>query len=319
EIARTPSQVIYYENKLKIRRYLPVAKKLLPIPLLIINSLVNKYYILDLTPGKSYVEYLLKEGFDVYMLDWGTPDESDCTTTLEDHVNRYLAHSVRAVLDVAQAKKISLVGYCMGGTMSLMYAALHGKLVQNLVLLAAPVDFHNNSLLSLWGRPEFFNVDRLVDTCGNIPFPVLQSVFMMLKPMKNFTKYVHLLENIDNEEYVKTFLAFDYWVNDGVAVAGETFRQFIKDAYHYNLLVQNRLRLGKRTINLKNVKCAVLNVVAQHDDIVPPRSTEVLMDLIGSEDKELLRVNGGHHGLSIGPSALKIVWPKSAQWLRDRS
>jgi polyhydroxyalkanoate synthase len=102
-------------------------------------------------------------------------------------------------------------------------------------------------------------------------------------------------------------------------VPGETFRQFIKDTYQNNLLVQNRMKLGRRLINLKNVKCSILNVAAKHDEIVPLESAAVLMDLSGSKDKELLTVKGGHHGLSIGPSALTIVWPRSAEWLKIRS
>lgn len=319
EIAPTPSEVIYRENKLRVRHYLPTTKRVVPVPLLIVSSLINKYYILDLMPGKSYVEYLVKQGFSVYMIDWGTPDDDDRTVTLEDHINGYLVNIVVSVLKHAGAKKLSMIGYCMGGTMALMYAALHPRSVKNLVALATPVDFHNDTLLSIWGRPEYFNVDQFIDTYGNAPAEILYSTFMMLKPTKNITKYADLLQHMDNEDYVKTFHAFDYWVRDVVSVPGETFRKFIKDTYQKNRLVQNRMQLGRRLINLKNVKCSLLNVAAEHDEIVPLKSATVLMDLIGSKDKELLTVKGGHHGLSIGPSALKIVWPKSAEWLKARS
>lgn len=319
EIAPTPSEVMYRENKLRVLHYRPTTKRVFPIPIVIVSSLINKYYILDLMPGKSYVEYLVNQGFGVYMIDWGNPDDDDRTVTLEDHINGYLVNIVSSVLKQARAKKVSLIGYCMGGTLALMYAALHGRHLKNLVLLATPVDFHNDSLLSLWGRPEYFNVDRFIDTYGNAPAEILYTTFMMLKPTKNITKYVDLLEHADNEDYVNTFHAFDYWVRDVVSVPGETFRKFIKDTYHNNLLMHNRLRLGRRLVNLQNVKCALLNVAAEHDEIVPLNSATVLMDLIGSKDQELLTVNGGHHGLSVGPSALKIVWPKSAEWLKARS
>lgn len=202
--------------------------------------------------------------------------------------------------------------------MALMYAALYPESVKNLILLATPVDFENDSLLSQWARPDYFDVDAFVDSHGNAPVEVLKSTFMMLKPTKNITKYTSLLENMDNEEFVQTFMAFDYWVNDAVPVAGETFRTFIKDCYQKNLLKKNRFKLGGQAVRLKNITSPVLNILAEHDDIVPPKSAEIALKLIGSSDKTELRVKGGHHGVSIGPKALGIVWPKTVAWLAER-
>lgn len=314
-VAQTPSEIIYSEQKLKVYHYFPKSELVSATPILIVNSLVNKYYILDLLPGKSYVEYLVNSGFNVYMIDWGEPDSSDSTLSLEDYINHFLVNIVRQVLAHSKAKKLSMIGYCMGGTLALMYAATKPQYLKNLILLATPVDFHNESLLSLWGRPENFNVDRFIGTYGNAPKEILYSTFMMLKPLKNITKYVELLENIHQPEYVKVFTAFDYWIRDAVSVAGETFRQFIKYGYQLNLLVQNRFPLGNRLVNLQSIKCPVLNIVAEHDEIVPLKSSEIIMDLVGSKDKELLKVKGGHHSLSIGFSAITIVWPKTVEWL----
>jgi polyhydroxyalkanoate synthase len=314
--ARTPSEVIYRQNKLKVLHYFPTTKTVLPTPVLIVSSLVNKYYILDLMPGRSFVEYLTAQGFGVYLVDWGTPDDGDSKTTLEDYLDGYLANAISRTLKYAKAKKVSLVGYCMGGTMALLYAALHPTKIKNLVLLATPVDFHNNSLLSIWARREYFDVDKFIDTYGNAPAEVLQNSFAMMKPTKNITRYADLMANAGDEEFVETFLAFDYWVNDAVPVAGETFRKFIKDTYQENLLVKDEMKLGAVRIELKNISSPLFNIVAEHDNIVPPESSTCLMNLVGSHDKELLQVKGGHHGLSIGPSALQTVWPRTADWLR---
>lgn len=316
--ARTPSEVIYRKNKLRVLHYLPTTKMVLPTPVLIVSSLVNKYYILDLMPGRSFVEYLIAQGFPVYLIDWGTPDDGDNKITLEDHLDGYLANAISSTLGHAGAKKVSLVGYCMGGTMALLYASLHPAKIQNLVLLATPIDFHNNSLLSVWARREYFDVDKLIDTYGNAPADVLQNTFAMMKPTKNITRYVDLMANARDEDFVETFLAFDYWVNDAVPVAGETFRKFIKDTYQENLIVKSEMKLGAQQVELKNISCPLFNIVAQHDNIVPPESSACLMDLVSSSDKELLQVKGGHHGLSIGPSALQTVWPRTASWLSER-
>lgn len=315
---RTPSDVIYRENKLEVLHYPPTTKTILPTPVLIVSSLVNKYYILDLMPGRSFVEYLTAQGFPVYLVDWGTPDDADHKLTLENYIDGYLQNAISQTLKHAKASDVSLVGYCMGGTMALLDAAIHPAKIRNVVLLATPIDFHNDSLLSLWARREYFDVDKFIDTYGNAPADVLQNTFAMMKPTKNITRYADLMANAKDEEFVETFLAFDYWVNDAVPVAGETFRKFIKDTYQDNLLLKNEMKLGARRIELKKISCPLLNIVAEHDNIVPPESSVCLMDLVGSRDKELLRVKGGHHGLSIGPAALQIVWPKAAEWLRAR-
>jgi len=315
KIAQTPSEVVYSDYTFKVYHYLPKANQVSSIPVLIVNSLVNKYYILDLMPGKSYVEYLVNSGLDVYLVDWGSPESSDSILTLEDYINHFLTNIVKQVLKHSKAKKLSMLGYCMGGTMALMFAALKQQYLQNLVLLATPVNFDNDSLLSLWGSPENFNIDKFIDVYGNVPKKVLYSTFMMLKPLKNITKYVDLAENINEPEYIKVFTAFDYWIKDTIPIAGETFRQFIKYGYQQNLLVQNKFPLGNRIIDLKNINCPVLSVVAEHDEIVPLKASEILIDLISSKDRQLLKVKGGHHGLSIGMSAVTIVWPKTAEWL----
>lgn len=315
QVAQTPSELIYSEQPIKVYHYLSKTKLISTTPILIINSLVNRYYILDLVPGKSYVEYLVNAGFNVYMIDWGVPDYSDRFLTLADYIDHFLVKIVAQVLKHAQAEQLSMIGYCMGGTMAVMYAAIHHRYLENLILLATPINFHNDSLLSLWGRREYFDVDKFIDTYGNAPKEVLYTAFMMLNPLKNYTKYVDLAENIDNPEYIRIFNAFDYWIKDTVAVPGEIFREFIKYGFQLNLLMQHRFPVGHRMINLKQISCRLLNVVADHDEIVPAASSLVLMDLISSKDKESLVVKGGHHSLSIGFSAIKTVWPKTAQWL----
>ncbi len=314
----TPSKIVCREDKTRLLRYFPKDEATAKIPVLLVPSLINKYYILDLLPTKSYVEFLVGQGFSVYLLDWGVPDETDRGVTLEKYIEGYLENAVREILKREKREKLSLVGYCMGGTMALIYAALYPEKVSNLILLATPVDFRNNSLLSVWANEKYFDVDKLVDTYGNIPVSVLQSAFQMLKPVKTFTRYVDLYQNAENEAFVETFLAFDYWANDQIPVAGETFRKFVKDTFQNNLLIQNKMKMGRRKVDLGRIKAPVLNVIAEHDNIVPPESAESLMEKLGSTDAEILKVKGGHHGITIGTSAQTIVWKKTAGWLKKK-
>lgn len=315
QFAFTPSEVFWENNQVKVLKYLPKSSETHPIPILLVPSLINRYYILDLLPNKSYVEFLVNQGFSVYLIDWGVVDEADKFLTLEKYIQTFLRKAVKKICKAEEAEKISLIGYCMGGTMALIYSALFPQTVANLTLLATPVDFHNNSMLSVWARPEYFKVDKMVDSYGNIPVSLLQSAFQMLKPVQVYNRYVTLFENAENEEFVESFLAFDYWANDAIPVAGETFRKFIKDCFQDNLLIQNKMTMNGEVVDLQQVTCSVLNVIAQHDSIVPPESAEALMDKIGSEDAEVLKARGGHHGITIGTSAMNFVWKKTAEWM----
>ncbi|MBS1797297.1 MAG: alpha/beta fold hydrolase [Acidobacteria bacterium] len=315
----TPSEVVYREGKTRLLHYLPKTAETAPVPVFLVPSLINKYYILDLLPTKSYVEFLVNRGFSVYLIDWGVPDDDDRAVGLDTYVGDYLKNSIRVVRKRENVKKVSLIGYCMGGTMALMYAALYPKTVENLILLATPVDFHNDSLLSLWAAEKYFDVDKMVDVYGNIPVSVMQSAFQLLKPVKTFTRYADLYENAENEAFVETFLAFDYWANDQIPVAGETFRKFVRDTFQRNLLIRNEMTLGGELIDLRRIKAPVLNVIAEHDNIVPPASAEALMPQISSREAEILKVRGGHHGITIGTSAQRIVWGRTADWMIEKS
>lgn len=311
----TEAESVLNDGKTRLLRYRRAENLLDAPPVLLIPSLINRYYILDLLPRRSYVEFLVNQGFRVYLLDWGEPDDADRNVTLEDHVQRFINRATEEICRTEQAEKVSLVGYCMGGTLSLMYAALEPEKVANLVLLATPVDFANDSLLSVWAREPFFDADRLVDTYGNVPVSVMQSVFQLLKPAKTYTRYIDLYQNADNPEFVETFLAFDYWANDQIPIAGETFRKFVKETFQQNLLIKDQMTLGGIKISLRKIKSRLLSVLAEHDNIVPPPSAAAIEGKSSASEFELVRVPGGHHGLTIGSSAQKIVWKRTAEWL----
>jgi polyhydroxyalkanoate synthase len=319
EVAATPHEVIHREDKVKLLRYKPTQPQRYPIPVLLMCSLINRHYILDLTPGRSYVEYLLDQGFDVYMIDWGTPDEADCGLTLEDYINRYIPHALEAVLKDSDADQLSLVGYCMGGMFALMHTALHPQRVKNLILLATPVDFTDAGILGVWADQRYFNVDKLADTFGLIPAELLQWSFVMLKPATNLTKYADLLLQADNKELVRMFLALETWVNDNVPVPGEGYRQFVKATYQDNRLAKNELKIGQQRVDLAKITCSLLNVMATEDHIISPVSASALMELVSSEDKEQLILPYGHIGMTVGSGAVKDLWPKSVAWLKPRS
>lgn len=322
KVGTTPREVVFTENKLRLLHYIPVAEKTFPVPLIMIFALVNRPYILDLQPGKSVVEVLLKGGIDVYLIDWGIPGDEDKHLNLDFYINRYIRNVVDKVKKISGSDKVSILGYCMGGTMSAMYTSLYPKDVKNLIVMTTGIDFKASSsgLLNLWGDKSYFNVDKLVDAYGNVPAEYLQSVFLFMKPIENLvTKYVNFYERLDDEKLLENFLAMEKWLNDNIPVSGEVFREFIKYGYQENLLVQNKLKIKGKVVNLRKIECPVLNLIAEKDHLVPPATSIILENLISSKDKETIVFPTGHIGLSVSSKSLKELWPRVAKWLAERS
>ncbi|MCX9085116.1 MAG: class III poly(R)-hydroxyalkanoic acid synthase subunit PhaC [Candidatus Methanoperedens sp.] len=329
-VGTTPSEVIYTEDKMKLIHYIPKVAKPHQVPVLIVYALVNRYYILDLQPDKSVIKKLLEEGFDVYVIDWGYPSGSDMYLTLDDYVNDYLHNSVENIKERHRLEKVTLLGICQGGTLSIMYSALHPENVQNLVTLVAPVNFDSNKgILNLWAKG--LDVDKIVDYYGIVPGDFLNSAFLLLDPFRlMIDKYVGMFDRIEcnaqdqtcdlrNEDYIKNFLRMEKWIFDSPDQAGETFRQFMKDCYQKNLLIKNELKLNGKLVNLKNITMPLLNVMAEFDHLVPNDASIPLGDAVSSTDKDTLVFPTGHIGIFVGSKSQKEVCPKIAAWLKPRS
>lgn len=321
QVGQTPKEVVWTKNKAKLYRYHATTERRHAVPILLVYALINRPYILDLTPGNSLVEFLLGEGYDVFLLDWGVPGPEDAELSFDNYVLEYIPRAAKQVLKASGAKEFSIVGYCMGGTMSVMYAALHPEApLRNLVLMATPVEFSQAGLFTSWLNPDHFNVDRLVDTLGNVSPNLIDAGSKMLKPLQNYVApYVTLYDRLDDENFVEGWQVMNHWVNDGIPFAGATYRQWIKELYQQNKLIKGEFKLGGRTVDLKNIACSVLSVVAEQDHIALPCQSEPLMDRISSSDRESLTVKAGHVGLVAGRSAKNRFFPHLSQWLGKRS
>ncbi len=323
DTGQTPKEIIWTKNKAKLYRYEPKVEKRYPVPLLMIYALINRPYVLDLMPGNSLVEYLVGKGFDVFMLDWGTPGDEDKKLSFEDYVLDYISRAVKKVLRASHAEEISLLGYCMGGTMTAMYAALFpDKPLRNLILLTAPTDFtpDDMGLFGVWTNEKYFNPDRVVEAFGNVPGDFIDTGNRMVKPVTNYVgSYVTMWDRLMQGKSMDTWLAMNKWVNDGVPFAGEAFRQWIKDFYQQNKLVKGEITLRGRMVDLSKITCPVLNIAGKKDHICTLPQAEATMRYISSQDKEFFVVDAGHVGLLTGSDAKKVLWPKILSWLELRS
>jgi polyhydroxyalkanoate synthase len=317
----TPSELVYQEEGLKVLHYPTAAPPRYKTPLVFVFALVNRPYILDLKAGRSVVSQFVEAGFDTYLVDWGAPTKADSGRGLDDYVNTYLPHVVDFVGGRAGSPQVSVLGYCMGGTLSAMFTALHPGLVKNLMLLAAGIDFSTREgLLNLWTDAKYFDVDKFIDAFGNCPAEFLQASFLLLKPVQNLLdKPMNFLENLDNDEFVEDFVTMETWLNDNIAVPGKVFREFVKYLYQQNLLVQGRLPVGKQLVDLRRITCPVLNIMARADDLVPCAQSAPFNDLVGSPDRRSIMFPAGHIGMAIGSKAQREVWPQVVAWLAERS
>lgn len=317
----TPHEVVMTEAPVRLIRYTSKADKKHATPVLFVFALVNKPYVLDLLPHKSVVRQFLNAGFDVYMIDWGTPTPSDASKTLHDYVEGHLHRAVERIIADTGSEQVNLVGYCMGGTMSAMYTSLHQDLVKNLLLMAAPIDWSSrDSLLLNWTDPKYFDVDALVDTFGLIPPAFLGNSFAMLKPVANyFQKWQGFYDKMDDEKFLEDFFAMEVWSNDNIPIAGEVYRDFVKYGFQQNLLVQGKFPVGGKKINLGNITCPVLSLTADSDHLVLPCQSTPLKSCVSSTDYTEWSVKAGHIGLSVGSRAHKDIWPKATAWMGERS
>lgn len=321
EVAPTPKELVWTRNKTKLWRYLSDEPKQHKIPLLLVYALINKPYVLDLTKGGSLVEYLVNRGFDVYLLDWGQPGYEDRNMKLDDYIMDYIPRAVRKVLRKSNVDEVSILGYCMGGTITSIFAALHPELpIRNLIFMTSPFDFEKTGSYGAMLDEKYFNIDKVVDTLGVIPPEMIDFGNKMINPVAtNYGPYISLYERADNEKFIKSFKLLQKWLNDGIQFPGEAYRQWIRDFYQQNKLIKGELVIRGQKVKLENIKANVLNLSGKNDMIAQPHMVEALMNAISSKDKQYKNLPVGHTSITFGSQATKITYPTIGDWLEERS
>ncbi|ALG67125.1 class III poly(R)-hydroxyalkanoic acid synthase subunit PhaC [Beggiatoa leptomitoformis] len=315
DIGSTPKEAVYKEDNLVLYRYKPIVDNPNPIPLLIIYALVNRPYMLDLQANRSTIRGLLETGQDVYLIDWGYPDEADRYLTLEDYIHGYIHRCVKTLCKRHGINKVNVLGVCQGGTLSVCYSALYPQKVKNLITMVTPIDFHTpDNLLSHW--LEKIDVDLLVDTMGNIPGELLNWTFLSMKPFRlTGQKYLEMVDSLHNTEAAKNFLRMEKWIFDSPDQAGEAFRQFTKWFFQQNALINNKLIIGEKRVDLQNITMPILNIYATEDHIVPPKAAIALKKLVKSTDYQELALKAGHIGIYVSERVQKTMPNTIGSWL----
>jgi len=323
-IDQTPRQLVWSLNKTKLYRYRPVfpEEKRHRLPLLLVFALMSRPSILDLRPQNSYVQYMLRQGYDLYLLDWGIPGLEDKNLKFDDYVLEYLTRAIRKLKTFTGVEEFSMLGWCIGAILATSYASLRpDDGLRNLILLTAPLDFSNKEMtFAKWIGEERFDVDGVLDMFGNMPGDMMDYGAKALKPVENYIgNYMKLWDNIENPNVVEAWQAMHTWVTDNIPMACGAFRQLVVDLYRNNRLLKGEWYLRGERVDVSRIKANLLTVIAEADHITPPCMSRPIVDMVGSKDKELFTIPAGHIGIMVGSGANKVTWPHMDNWLAKRS
>lgn len=317
-LGATPRDEVWRDGRARLFRYRSDEVRYRP-PLLIVFSLVSRSYILDLTPGNSFVEHLLGAGFDVYMLDWGVPDERDSANGLEYYADAAIPAAIRETCRRSGTDEVNLLGYCFGGNLTLLHAAHHpDSPIRSHSVVACPVDYGEMPFKSVL-TSSADDLERAIGEDGNVPADVVYGAFRSLKPVAELTGYVDLLERMWSDEYVAAYQAMNGWGTDHIPLPGGVARQMATMLSANNGFMTDRLYLGGDRVHLSDIRTPFLAVLGEKDHIVPVAAAAPVMDLVGSADKTELRLKGGHVGLVVGRTAAKTTIPTIIDFLIDKS
>ena len=319
DVGVTPRDAVWSEGKSVLYRYRSDHRSVRP-PVLLVMSLVSRAYILDLQPGNSFVEHLLDEGFDVFLLDWGVPDEDDATNTLETYVDHHIPAAVEIVNGLGQDNGVTVFGYCFGGLLSLLYAAGHtDDPIRNLVVMATPVDFdHMPPAMSGIGAGAT-NPDDVLNDDGNVPAATVRAGFSLLTPTADLATYADFWERLDDDRFLESYQAMTGWTRNHIPFPGAAFKQTVEIFNNGNGFINDRISLGGRTLHLSDITVPFLNILAERDHIVPAEATLPLNGLIGSAEAYELALPAGHVGLIVGRGAKTRCMPAMSNWMLEHS
>jgi polyhydroxyalkanoate synthase len=287
------------------------------VPILLVYALVNRPEIADLQAGRSLVAALIERGFDVYLIDWGYPNRADQCLGLDDYITRYLNACVDYLRGSLQIERVTLLGICQGGTFSVCYAALYPNKVARLITTVTPIDFHTaDDMLSRLVR--HVDIDALVDSRGNISGDLLNMLFLSLKPFRLLQqKYVHLVDDLEDEQASAMFLRMEQWIFDSPALTARACREFGRWLYQENRLLKGELVIGGQRVDPTKITMPVLNIYARKDHLVPPASSRALGDLLGGGDYTEHGLPGGHIGIYVSTRAPTALPAVVADWVRE--
>jgi len=268
ETATTPKELLYARGTLRLYHYLPQTDDIYRVPLMLVMSIVSRPYVFDLTHGQSLIEYLVQAGFDVYLIDWGTPRPEHSSVSIDDYVADWIPDCISQVQRHSGEREISLLGYCLGGILTLLYAALEPKgPVKNLPLLTTPINSEGMEMQRQLATG--IDADRMIDMLGNVPTEVVQAGFQIQRPLQTTAGQLMLMNKSTDREFIKVHMRLVRWGDEALPIPGETFRQMHHDIFLENKIVRGEFKVRGRKMNLRDIRVPVLLIWGEKDNTVP--------------------------------------------------
>lgn len=280
-------------------------------PLLIVYSVINRSYILDLAEGCSVVRHLLDAGLDVWMVEWGEPDAHPQGVDLDDYVAG-LDGCIDEVRQRTGSASVALFGHCIGGTLAAMAAALEPGKVARLLCLTAPFRSPASGVLASILEPGLLPVDAVMQGAGRMPAKAIRYTFMALKPHYELLKWKMFVQGLASPEATERFQAIDRWANDNVDIPEGVFRRYLDEVFRSGRLARGETTIGGRQVDLHRIACPVLNLAGEQDWIVPPDCTRPLDEQAPGARFEAL--SGSHLSLVLDPR-LRPRWQEVSGFL----
>lgn len=286
-------------------------------PVLIVPSLINRAYILDLAADQSLLRYLAEQGLRPLLVDWGAPGEAERGFGLDEYIIERLEPAAAVAREAAGAVP-TVLGYCMGGLLALALAARRPELASSLALLATPWRFHAEraeqaKLLGVLAEP----IARAYDSLGEVPVDVLQALFASQDPLLALRKFSRFAETPQASAAAQRFVALEDWLNDGVPLALRVTRECLGGWYGEDLPGRGQWRVGGKRILPEAIDVPALVVVPAQDRIVPPATAAVLADEMPLGERMTPRL--GHIGMIVAREAPTAVWAPLRAWLASRA
>lgn len=282
------------------------------IPVFLLYSHINKPSILDLTKEHSLIGKFLGEGYDVYLLEFGEPVLEEKGVGLAEYLSHYVDPCIKKALQHCGKKEISLSGFCLGGTLAVIYAALNSHLIRNLILFVTPIDFDQIPDYHSWVdalKKDELDVTGIMSDIGIIPAPFIRYGMRALTSPVYFSPYLSLLNKAYDKDYAHYWLRFNQWTNDHLPLTGAMGRDILTYFIKENVLMGGEFKLSGETIDLQSIDSNLYLISSQYDQLVPPSISTPLLELVSSKNKQTAEVAGGHASLiKYGISAELIEW-----------
>ena len=310
-LAVTPGKVVFQNDIIQLIQYAPTTETVHKTPLLIVPPWINKFYILDLVPKKSFIKHVVEQGFTVFVVSWVDPDERLAKKTFEDYMREGILAAVEAVIDATGEKKINALGYCVGGTLlgaTLAYmAASDDKRIQSATFLTAQLDFEQaGDLLVFIDEAQLNSLEEMMAEVGYLDGSRMSMVFNLMRARDLIWPYV-----VNNYMLGRKPLPFDllFWNSDSTRMPPTNHAFYLREFYHHNKLAKGELMLGGKKLDLSKVKIPIYQMAAREDHIAPAPSVFRGAQLFGGDVRFVL-AGSGHIAGVVNPPAK----PKYQHW-----